>query len=78
MKIRFITTSGSPFDGAYLEKEMSCAPNLGDFVEFTKAEAAFLDREDVGVALLLVLERCISEDVLEYESKVMRGLQYGD
>ena len=59
MKVRFITTSGSPFDGEYLEKEMSCAPNLGDYVEFTQEEAIALDRnDDVGGALLVVIERC--------------------
>lgn len=59
MKVIFITTSGSPFDGKYLEKELPCAPNLGDFIEFTDEEAVCLDRNvDVGGALLVVIERC--------------------
>lgn len=63
MKVRFITTSGSHFDGEYLEKELSCAPNLGDFIEFTDEEAVYLDRnDDVGGALLIVLERCFLAD----------------
>lgn len=63
MKVRFITTSGSPFDGECLEKELSCAPNLGDYIEFTKEEAVFLDRnDDVGGALLIVIERCFLAD----------------
>lgn len=62
MKVRFITTSGSPFDGEYLEKELSCAPNLGDYIEFTKEEAIALDRNDESGALLIVLERCFLAD----------------
>lgn len=62
MKVRFITTSGSPFDGEYLEKELPCAPNLGDYVEFAQEEAAFLDRNDENGALLVVLERCFIAD----------------
>lgn len=80
MKVRFITTSGSPFDGCHLEKEMPCAPCLGDFVEFTSAESSFLEREGADGALLLVLERCFLADgslcVTVDTDKVRRNIGY--
>ena len=59
MRVRFITTSESPFGAEkYVEKELPCAPSLGDFVEFTRAEAVCLDRAYGSTALLVVLKRC--------------------
>lgn len=63
MKVRFITTSLSPFDNCGLTKEMQCPPTLGDCVEFTEREASILGRCDkCGGALLIVLERCFTQD----------------
>lgn len=58
MRVRFITTSENPFGAEkYVEKELPCAPNLGDLVEFTRTEAACLDRAYGSGALLVVLKR---------------------
>lgn len=59
MRVIFITKSESPFGAEkYVEKELACAPNLGDSVEFTREEAVCLDRAYGSGALLVVLKRC--------------------